>query len=126
MIIINFAHPLTDHQRNQITHLTGKFISREITIPTKFDHAHNFSDQIKHLVDQVALDIKDWQTQPILINPPAFNAITALLLAELHGRMGYFPTIIRLRPIAGATPPEFECAEIINLQEVRDQARNQR
>lgn len=126
MIIINFAHPLTDHQRDQIAHLTGKSISREITIPARFDHAQNFTDQIKDLVDQVPLDTEDWQTQPILINPPAFNAITALLLAELHGRMGYFPTFMRLQPIAGATPPEFECAEIINLQNVRDQARKQR
>ena len=32
--------------------------------------------------------------------PPALNFITAVLLAELHGRMGYFPAIVRLRPVA--------------------------
>jgi hypothetical protein len=40
--------------------------------------------------------------------------------------MGYFPTIIRLRPVANATPPRFEVAELINLQAVRDRAREQR
>ncbi len=30
--------------------------------------------------------------------------ITALVLAELHGRMGYFPPVIRLRPAKDALP----------------------
>ena len=30
--------------------------------------------------------------------------------------MGYFPAIIRVRPVAGSTPPTYEVAEIINLQ----------
>jgi len=48
------------------------------------------------------------------------------LLAEVHGRTGYFPTIIRLRPVAGVTPPQFEVAELLNLQAVRDAARVRR
>jgi hypothetical protein len=47
-------------------------------------------------------------------------------MAELHGRMGYFPAVIRLKPIPDSLPPQFEFAEIINLQAVRDQARAQR
>ena len=47
-------------------------------------------------------------------------------LAELHGRMGYFPASGRRRPLAGSLPPRFEVAEIINLQAVRDQARLRR
>jgi hypothetical protein len=45
--------------------------------------------------------------------------IAATLLAELHGRMGYFPTILRLKPIPNSTPPQFQVAEVINLQAVR-------
>jgi hypothetical protein len=67
-----------------------------------------------------------WQNAPILVNPPALNFITALLLAELHGRMGYFPPIIRLRPIANSLPPQYEVAEILNLQALRDQGRETR
>ena len=47
-------------------------------------------------------------------------------LAEGHSRIGYFPAIVRLRPLAGSLPPHFEVAEIINLQAVRDQARLRR
>jgi hypothetical protein len=49
-----------------------------------------------------------------------------MTLAELHGRMGYFPPILRLRPVEGAIPPRFEVAEIINLQALRDAARKER
>lgn len=57
---------------------------------------------------------------------PSLNFIAAVLLAELHGRMGYFPTIVRLRPVADATPRRFEVAELIDLQSVRDVARIKR
>jgi len=40
--------------------------------------------------------------------------------------MGYFPTVLRLRPVEGAVPPRFEVVEILNLQQVRDQARRTR
>jgi hypothetical protein len=46
-----------------------------------------------------------------------------VLLAELHGRMGYFPAIVRLRPMPESVPPRFEVAEVINLQAVREHAR---
>ncbi|MCL4266143.1 MAG: hypothetical protein KJ069_23235 [Anaerolineae bacterium] len=48
------------------------------------------------------------------------------MLAELHGRMGYFPAIIRLKPIPDSLPPQFEFAEIINLQAIRDRSRTHR
>jgi hypothetical protein len=78
------------------------------------------------LMAELPLSAEDMQTQPILINPPSLNFITALVLAELHGRMGYFPPVIRLRPVAGSLPPRYEVAEILNLQAVRDAARTAR
>jgi hypothetical protein len=52
--------------------------------------------------------------------------VAVVLLAELHGRMGYFPACLRLRPVEGSTPPRFEAAEVVNLQEVRNAARKRR
>lgn len=37
-----------------------------------------------------------------------------------------FPAVMRLRPIENAVPPQFEVAEIINLQAVRERARQGR
>ncbi len=73
----------------------------------------------------IPLSPEELQTAPVLINPPSLNFITAVLLAELHGRMGYFPPVVRLRPAAGL-PPRYEVAEILNLQAIRDAARRTR
>ena len=77
--------------------------------------------QLAALAAGIPLSAAELQTTPILVNPPSLNFITALLLAELHGRMGYFPPVLRLRPIPGSLPPRYEVAEVLNLQGVRDQ-----
>jgi len=74
----------------------------------------------------VGLSPVEWQTLPFLINPPSLNVIAVTLIAELHGRMGHFPAIVRLRPVADSVPTRYEVAEVINLQAVRDTARSQR
>lgn len=126
MLLLNFAHPLTEEQRVQIETLTGQAIERVITVPVHFDNAQPFVPQLEALMAQVPLAPEEWQTAAILVNPPSLNFITALLLAELHGRMGYFPPIVRLRPVPGAVPPRYEVAEILNLQAVREAARRRR
>ncbi len=126
MVILNFSHPLTEEQLAQIEALSGQKVERVIEVPTQLDHEKPFAPQVTELVEKVGLSSKEWQTLPILINPPSLNFIAVTLLAELHGRMGYFPTIVRLRPVPNSIPPRFEVAELINLQAVRDRARGQR
>jgi len=82
--------------------------------------------QIRELVDRVGLGPEGWQTTPLLINPPGYAPAAVVLLAELHGRMGHFPAVLRLRPVEGSVPTRYEVAEIVNLQEVRDRARTRR
>jgi len=94
-----------------------------LDILTHFDLAQPFVQQVIALVDQVKLTSAEWQTLPLLINLPSLNFVAATLLAELHGRMGYFPPVLRLRSVPGSIPPRFEVAEVINLQAVRDVAR---
>ncbi|MEZ4737472.1 MAG: CRISPR-associated protein Csx15 [Caldilineaceae bacterium] len=60
---------------------------------------------------------------PIVVHPPGFVPGALALLSELHGRMGYFPAVVRLRSVSGSTPRVYEFAEIINLQALRDAAR---
>lgn len=126
MLLINFSHPLTPEQLAQVEAVTGAAVERVIAVPAQFDTAQPFVPQVQALLDDVPLTAAEWQTARLLIVPPALNFITAVLLAELHGRMGYFPAIVRLRPAAGSLPPRFEVAEVINLQAVREQARTRR
>jgi len=97
-----------------------------VDILTQFDHTQPFSLQVEALADQAGLTPQEWQTTPLLVNPPSLHLIAVTLLAHLHGRMGYFPTVLRLRPVPGSTPPRFEVAELVNLQAVRDAARYRR
>jgi hypothetical protein len=133
MLLLNFSHPLTPAQLTQLEALignhpegTGAAVERVIAVPAQFDTQQPFVPQVEAMLAQVPLTADEWQTIPLLIVPPALNFITAVLLAELHGRMGYFPAIVRLRPVTESVPPRFEVAEVINLQAVRETARRQR
>lgn len=126
MILLNFGHPITDSQLAAIQTATDQKEWEIQNVKTQFDHERPFPEQVSELIGTLKIDPQTWQTVPILINPPTLNIIALSVMAELHGRMGYFPAIIRLRPVPGSLPPQFEFAEIINLQAMRDQARTQR
>lgn len=126
MILLNFVHPLTPDQLRQVTTLTGHRVERVITISSQIDSQLSLVPQVRALVEQVGLSSQEWQTLLLLVNPPSLNFIAVVLLAELHGRCGYFPAHLRLRPLHGSLPPQYEVAEVINLQAVRDEARSRR
>ena len=123
MFLLNFSHPLTPAQQAQIEALAGSAVERVIAVPAQFDNGRPFVPQVADLLAQVPLSVEEWQTAPMLVVLPALNFIAAVLLAELHGRMGHFPAIVRIRPVEGSLPVAYEVAEIIDLQSVRDQAR---
>ena len=126
MLILNFAHPLTAGQREQIEQMSGYPVTEIFEVPCRFDNERPFAPQITEIVDRIPLTAERWQTETLLINPPSYAPATSTLLAELHGRIGYFPSFIRIRPIAGSAVPRFEVAEIIDLQRVRTEARQKR
>ena len=126
MLVVNFAHPLTEAQLARIAELTSQPIERIFDVRSQFDHQQSFAHQAQVLIEEVGLTAQEWQTTPLVINPPSLSPVACLVLAELHGRMGYFPPVVRLRPVQGSVPPQFEVAEIIDLQTVRQKAREKR
>lgn len=126
MILLNFSHPLTLEQRTQIETLAGQPVTQLIDLPVQFDNEKPFLPQLNALMAKLPLTAQELQNESILVNLPSLNFIAALLLAELHGRMGYFPPVARLRPLEGSLPPRFEAAEILNLNQVREAARKRR
>ncbi len=126
MLILNLAHPLTPAHLAQLESLTGQPVERVVEVSSQVDVQQPLAPQITALADAAGLSRAEWQTLPLLVNPPALNFTAALLLAELHGRMGYFPPVVRLRPVAGALPPRFEVAEVLDLQQQRAEARQRR
>ena len=126
MILLNFSHPLTADQVQQIQALIGQPLDRVLEVPTHFDPAAPFGPQVTALADQANLTPAEWQTAPILLLPPALNSIAVLLLAELHGRMGYFAPCVRMTLLQATLPPRYEVAEVLDLQGQRDAARTRR
>ncbi|MEW6505267.1 MAG: CRISPR-associated protein Csx15 [Chloroflexota bacterium] len=126
MIIVNFSHPLSQQQLKQVESLAGQPIEKVIEVHSQIDPQQPLEEQVLRMVDRVPLTPAEWQTEPILINPPSLNFTAVLMVADLHGRMGFFPAFLRLRPVEGAIPPRFEAAEILNLQSIREKARLRR
>ncbi|MEZ4522953.1 MAG: CRISPR-associated protein Csx15 [Thermomicrobiales bacterium] len=127
MIIINFSHPLTDDQLQAIERAGGESIQRVIAAPAHFHEDEPYLDQIRDLVRHVGLSSHQWQTEPILINPPAYAPIAVSLQTYLHGLAGGFLPVIRLRPVLDSPVRRYEFAEILDLQGLyRDSGREAR
>jgi hypothetical protein len=126
MILLNFSHPITPEQQKQVEDLISQPVEKIIDLPVQFDHAQPYLTQLAQVFEKLPLTPQELQSAAIILNLPSFNTIAALVLAELHGRMGYFPPVVRMRPVEGAIPPRYEVAEVLNLQGVRDAARNRR
>jgi hypothetical protein len=125
MLVINFSHPLTAEQVADIETLAGTSIEGIHTVPVEINQAEPLEPQIVAIVNSVDLSAEDWQTRQLLINPPGFAPAAFVLLAEIHGRMGHFPTLIRLRPVSGPVT-YYEVAALLDLQVIREQARHRR
>ncbi|MBN1954088.1 MAG: hypothetical protein JW900_03455, partial [Anaerolineae bacterium] len=119
------SHPLTEAHLAQLERLVGQ-APIVWDVPVQINHRLSLAGQIVDIVDSVGLSPHAWQTTALLINPPGYAPVAAALMAELHGRIGHFPTIVRVRPVPDSTPPQFEIAELINLQALRDEARLRR
>jgi hypothetical protein len=125
MLILNFTHPLTDEHKAQIEALAEMPVDEIRTIPVQIDQSKPLIPQVSAIVDAAQLSSQEWQTRVLLINPPGYAPAAFVLLAELHGRIGHFPSLIRLRPKPGPFTA-YEVAELLNLQAVRETSRTRR
>ena len=126
MILLNFSHPLSAEQLLIAESLVSSKFTSIIDIKTHLDHQTSFPSQVKKLVGAIPLTSQQWQHSKILLVPPSLSIVSCILLSELHGRMGYFPAVLRVKPVPGSTPPVFEPAEVLNLQAIRDASRENR
>jgi len=120
--LLNFTRELTLPQQQAIEIELGQRIGRVIHLPVHFDNARPYGPKCVAIAEQIGLTSTEWGTLPIIVNPPGFVPGALCLLSELHGRMGYFPSMVRLRPIDNSNPQRFELAEVMNLQALRNAA----
>lgn len=125
MILLNYAHPLTPDQLAMIAELAGAAPDVR-DIPVQADRARAIAEVARELADAARVSAHEWQTLPLLVNPPGLAPLALALIAEVHGRCGHFPAVLVIRPLVGSISPSYEVAEIVNLQILRDTARRQR
>ncbi len=125
MLILNFTHPLIEQQLEQIKILANTGIEEVHTIHVQINQAEPLEPQIISIINAVGLSPEEWQTRPLLINPPGLTSAAFVLLAELYGQIGHFPSLIRLRPKPGPVT-SYEVTELLNLQTIREEARKRR
>ena len=121
--ILNFSHPITYLQKEKIETIIQKSINEVIELPTQLDESCSFRPQLCDLISKAKISSESLQNGEYIINLPGFSPAAAVLISELHGRMGHFPTVIRLKKVEGTTPPVYDVEEIMDLQAVRDEAR---
>jgi hypothetical protein len=123
MLLLNLSHPLASSAIAEIEALAGQAIDRVLAAMPQIDLRAGLAVQMAKLVQDLGLSVEEWQSLPIVVILPGFAPAAAALVAELHGRMGHFPTIAYLRPAPGSTPTVYEVAELVNLQSIREAAR---
>jgi hypothetical protein len=124
VLLLNYAHPLTAEQLARLAELLGA--APEVReVKTQIDQALPLAPQVAALADAAGLATEQWQP-PLIVNPPGLAPAAVALVAEIHGRMGHFPTLLRLRPIADGATTTFAVAELVNLHALRESARERR
>jgi hypothetical protein len=124
MIIVNFGHPLGDAQLAALRELLpNEQVNGIKEVRCQVDQEQSFADQAAALVEQVGFTPTDWQHTPFVVVPPGLAPLACALLACIHGRCGYFPVVVRLKPRAGSAPPVFVPAEVLDLAKLREQSR---
>jgi hypothetical protein len=124
MRILNFGHALTTDQLQKVEEITGISIQCVLDIPLLIDINHPIAPQLEEVIDKLE-SIFNFQADPYLISCPGLAVASVVLLTLLHGRSGYFPSVIRLAA-ANSKPQRHEVVEVVNLQVLRDKSRVKR
>lgn len=123
VVVLNFSHPITDAQKPEIAALAGVEVSdleiREgLSRQYKFDNVEQLLEQVRTQVNDAKVSEDEWQSAKIVLNLPALSGAAMVLLAEAHGRMGYFPQALRIeKDIDG--DGQFHVSEIVDLEKIR-------
>ncbi len=128
LFVLNFGHRLA---RDVVEQLRP---CEEIYCPLNLDMDQETMSQVVNRVRIAVSEVKKRGgaldgSVPVAVVLPGITEGAALVLAEIHGRVGAFPKILRLRRRADATYGLFEngpSGGIFDLEKFRQSARGRR
>jgi hypothetical protein len=120
MILLNFSTPFRQVQLAQAEILLREPIDRVVNFPCHVDSDMEILPQFYTLMAKLPLNDAELKSEPVVVVLPAQNYLAVLVMAYLHGRMGYFPPIIRTRLKTFGLLPLHEAAELLDPQAVED------
>lgn len=128
MKLINFSHSITPAHLEQLRQLYNLDIAPADVIEKRaqFDLSQPLGAQAATLLDEVGIAIGEWENESPLFALPAHADIAAAVLAEIEGRSGNLPAIVRRAPVPDAAVPTFTIVEVLNLLSLRNAARARR
>lgn len=124
MTILNLASQLSSDDVSAVAALSGRKPRRVVNVVPNFVESEPLGPQVRELLDGLGFSSADWEKQSIILNLPPDPAASALIVAEIAGRRGRTPSVIRWRTAPGGQGRE--PAEVISLHEIRKEARHQR
>lgn len=124
--LLNFTHAFQEQQIKELEDELGCFVEHVWpNLKINFNLSGPLEPQIRNMVDSLGFTPEEWdEAGRFVVSLPGLSEPCAVLLAELHGRMGHFPTIVRRRKNDQDESGGYVLAEVIHLSDVRDKARN--
>mgnify|MGYP000919500961 FL=1 len=117
MVLLNFAHSLAEEDLSAIAALAGRPPKNVVHVAPEFVGSLPLVPQVRKMVDTVGFSQKDWQNTSLLVCLPLDSAAAAIFVAEIAGRHGRTPTIVRF--VQDAQKGRLVPFEIISLHQVR-------
>ena len=120
-LVLNFGHPLSDAAQAELADVIGEFDT--VLARVSLDMESPLGPQIATVVEGMKLSSEQLQTRRLVAILPGASVAAALVLAEIHGRSGNWPTIVHL---VRAEDGVFHMGELVDLQQTRNTARTSR
>jgi hypothetical protein len=126
-LIMNFSgHPVHPTQKSAIEKLMHWQSAEVLDVPLgNVPEDHHFIAAIEKAVDKLDISAKEWEL-PMVVIPAGYAPVWSLIQPILHGRLGHFPDVVRLRPVDPLSGVRYEVAEIMPLQQLRHISRGKR
>lgn len=120
VLVLNFSHPITEVQKGEIAKLVGvELTDIEFREGLSRQYAYTTADElvaaVRDQVNAAKVSAADWQSTRVFVNLPALSAGAMIALAEMHGRMGYFPSALRIEKVGDS----FSFTEVVELDSLR-------